>query len=122
MEGLARAIRQRKKGKEGGGGGREEGKKGQRERRREGRKKEREEGRKTRKKYFKEVQLFLTADDMIICIENPKEPSYPPPTKLLEINKFFSFWLLDQYTKVFVCLYDINDQSEKKLRKQNHLQ
>ena len=67
----------------------------------------------------KEVKLSLLADDMILYIENAKDPT----KKLLEINKFSRVvWHKINIKYMFHFYTLIMNNQEEKLRKQSHLQ
>jgi len=63
----------------------------------------------------KEVNLSLFAEDMILCIENPKDAT----RKILELNEFSKGAGYKINTKKSIVL-TTKDQKEK-LRKQSHL-
>ena len=65
----------------------------------------------------KEVKLSLFADDMILCIENPKDTT----SKLLElINEYSKVAGYKINTQKFLAFLYINNEKTEKLRKQFH--
>ena len=64
----------------------------------------------------KEVKLSLFADDMILCIQNPKEST----RKLVElINEYIIGYKINTQ-KFLAFLYTDNENQKEKLKKQSH--
>ena len=66
-----------------------------------------------------EVKLSLFADDMILCIENPKDATGKLLELINEFGKIAGYKINAQKSLAF--LYTNDEKSEEKLRKHCHL-
>ena len=66
----------------------------------------------------KEVKLSLFEDDMILCIENPKDSTRKLIELINEYSKVAGYKINTQKSLAF--LYTNNEKHKEKLRKQSH--
>ena len=66
-----------------------------------------------------EVKLSLFANDMILCIENPKDATRKLLELINEFGKVAGYKINAQKSLAF--LYTNDERSEREIRKQSHL-